>query len=547
MKNKIFSLILAAVYFMNMNAGLVWAEQSRFAEVGKVRSSTASVLEDYHETLLYEEGAQFLRLKDLFRRVTFRRNKIPAWNVNVYDEVADNLFFTNRQGKQELTAQELAEGSGHAAPAAGKLTIVSGKTNGLNPGFVVKDSAGKTFLFKFDPVDNGEMASASESIASRLFHAIGYNVPTYHVFEFSLDQIEVSPEAKFWNEDGFKRKLSKEKVEEMLMFLYKTEDGKYRASASTYLEGEVLGPWDIDGRRRNDSNDIIPHRYLREVRALRVFASWINYYDLIDQNTLDVIENYEGKRVVKHYVIDFGSTLGSAGYSVKPEVYSHEYMFDYGDTTKAILSLGLWKKRWIKRMEENAKQEPLDPSIGYFDNRLFDAGKYKSQLPYHAFKEMTLDDAFWASKILLSFSDEDIRAVMKTGKLTSKEAETYIADTLIERRDMIAQYWMDRTVPLDDFTVTAEAGGVRIRAVDLALKHQLKKSAKYSYKVCKTDIRGETDQPSIFIPNDKISSLSNVCVCLRSLRENGKWSKRLCLKLEKNGDSLTLKEVKRQI
>ena len=43
------------------------------------------------------------------------------------------------------------------------------------------------------------------------------------------------------------------------------------------------------------------------------------------------------------------------------------------------------------------------------------------------------DDAFWAAKQVMAFTDEQIRAIVKTGQYSDPRAEKYIADHLIVR------------------------------------------------------------------------------------------------------------------
>jgi hypothetical protein len=69
---------------------------------------------------------------------------------------------------------------------------------------------------------------------------------------------------------------------------------------------------------------------------------------------------------------------------------------------------------------------------------------------------MLPDDGFWAAKIVARFSDEAIRALVKTGKYLDPEAERYLADVLIKRRDKIVSYYFRQINPLDDFKVEAD-------------------------------------------------------------------------------------------
>jgi len=65
-----------------------------------------------------------------------------AKNVNSIDEVPDSSWFTNRAGLRRLTAEDVANGPDtDDGPAPGRWTITSSKSDGVTPGFTVKDSA----------------------------------------------------------------------------------------------------------------------------------------------------------------------------------------------------------------------------------------------------------------------------------------------------------------------------------------------------------------------------------------------------------------------
>ena len=66
---------------------------------------------------------------------------------------------------------------------------------------------------------------------------------------------------------------------------------------------------------------------------------------------------------------------------------------------------------------------------------------------------MLADDAFWAAKIIARFSDDAIRAIVKTGDYLSPSAERYLADTLIKRRDKVVAYFFRQLNPLDGFAI----------------------------------------------------------------------------------------------
>jgi hypothetical protein len=51
--------------------------------------------------------------------------------------------------------------------------------------------------------------------------------------------------------------------------------------------------------------------------------------------------------------------------------------------------------------------------------------------------------------MVMTFTEQEIRAIVKTGRISDPEA--YLADTLIERRNKIGRYWLTRMSSLDRF------------------------------------------------------------------------------------------------
>ena len=60
------------------------------------------------------------------------------------------------------------------------------------------------------------------------------------------------------------------------------------------------------------------------------------------------------------------------------------------------------------------------------------------------------DDAFWAARQVMAFTDDEIRAIVRTGQY-SQPAEDWITATLIERRNRIGRTFFTKVLPLDHF------------------------------------------------------------------------------------------------
>ena len=81
-------------------------------------------------------------------------------------------------------------------------------------------------------------------------------------------------------------------------------------------DGIPLGPFQFFTTRADDPNDLFSHEHLRVLRGFFVFASWINHIYASAPTTLDMLIEEDfgsgGVRYIRHYLIDFFSSLGAA-------------------------------------------------------------------------------------------------------------------------------------------------------------------------------------------------------------------------------------------
>ena len=128
-----------------------------------------------------------------------------AGNVNTIDEVPDSSWFTNRAGKGAgpLDLEALVKGPDTSnGPAPGPWTVIARKSEGVTPGFTIRDSAGEVYWIKFDPKGFAEMASGAEVISTKFFHAFGYHVAENYLATFRPEDLRVAPDATMKDEDG---------------------------------------------------------------------------------------------------------------------------------------------------------------------------------------------------------------------------------------------------------------------------------------------------------------------------------------------------------
>jgi hypothetical protein len=205
------------------------------------------------------------------------------------------------------------------------------------------------------------------------------------------------------------------------------------------------------------------------LRGLAVFSAWLNHHDTRSINTMDTLVEEDGRRYLKHYLIDFGSILGSAGYAPKEAWIGHRYVIQQGDTAKRLMTLGFVPPRWARA------EYPKLGGVGLFDSWSFEPLSWRPFYPNPAFEMMDDVDAFWAAKQVAAFTDEEIRAIVKTGKYSDSRAEAWIADCLIERRDKLVKAWFSRVLPLDRFRVDND----RLAFDDLGVQHGVTAARDY--------------------------------------------------------------------
>jgi len=500
----------------------------------KVKSRDTSFYRDFFDSVFYKPFAGFLRMDDMLVRAKVSRRE--AQDINQFDEVPDSSFFVNRQGREPLSVQAMVQGpsKGPAPDIQGPWTVTKGKVEGVSTGFFIKDQKGDAYLLKFDPKENPEMATAAEIIGHKFFYAFGYNVPEYYLVSFAPEILAPDPKATYYDDNGFKRSLDQAALQELIARIPKFKEGKLRASASKMISGIRKGYMDFDGRRTSDPEDLIPHENRRSIRALRVFGSWLNHYDLRKGNTMDALVEENGKTYIKHYLIDFGSTLGSAAYRPKVPVAGYEHIFDWLEVGMAVPTFKWKEKEWEERWDK-ANRKVEHPAIGFFDNNNFDPGEWKSQLTYEAFDRLTLGDAFWASKIIMTITDEDIRAVVATGEYSDAQDQELITQVLIVRRDMIGQYWFDRVTPLDEIKLFKTSDNkYEIRFVDLSVKYRFAKAEETTYrydtvvknrsKVIRRTGFQEFSSPSLSLDLAGIGPAEHVVVFIEAKRSGKAWN-----------------------
>ena len=433
-----------------------------------------------HKMIFYRVG-QLLNLGRSLRTLgtwVGLADPLEAGNVNALDEVPNSTWFTNRHYVSPLSQEELRRGSNtnRGPDPEGMWSVISAKESlGSTPGFVIRDQKQDVYVMKFDSLLNPEMTTASEMITPRFLHAAGYNVPEHYLVTLDPDRLIVDPKAKIRGKYRRRLPMTEEDVKATLDRVPHRPDGTIRAVASKFLPGIPKGPFLYEKKRPDDLNDRIRHDNRRELRGLAVVAAFLNHTDTKAANALDMYD--PEKQYLIHYLIDFSSTLGADNADPQLPRYGNEYFLDFGTVGRSMVSLGAYVKPWEVTL-------PMDhPSVGYFNAEYFDPSRWRPTFPNPAFLQMSLRDAYWGAKIVTAFTDEDIDAIVHTGKFTDPRAEQYVAHVLKTRRDKIGKYYFNLVNPLDHFSLKETQSGTQVLVFEnLALTHGYAPASNPTYR-----------------------------------------------------------------
>jgi len=399
-------------------------------------SQDASKVEEMEIGLLYELAA------NLAIGTRHEPSNTRAGNVNTIDEVPDSSWFTNRIGARTITTDEIARGQNAGSPPASeRWVVVHEKDSGARPGFTAKDANGETWFVSFDIPANPEGLSGATVAATKFFWALGYNQVETFVTSIDPATLTIDPSTLKRRPSGQRTRFTEDDLDEVLERAARNADGKYRATAGRLLPGKVVGRFRYDGTRPDDPNDVVPHEHRRELRALRVFGAWTNLTDLKAGNTLDTLVQENGRSVVKHVLQDVGSTFGMANGSTDWNI-GYEYFYEGKTSRSRLVSFGFALSPWQTIPYKEY------PSVGRFEGDHFDPTTWKPHTPPIAYVEMRADDAFWGAQRVMAFSDDLIRAAVRTGQYSDPEAEAYLVSVLIKRRDAIGRAYLPAINPV---------------------------------------------------------------------------------------------------
>lgn len=400
----------------------------------------ATYVQPWNIDLLYD------LLENMFTHPGDQAENVRAQDINTIDEVPDSSWFTNRIGTIALTAEDVAKGPNVTdGPAPGKWTVISAKSDGVTPGFTIRDEKNLVWFLKFDPPGYRAMATGTEVVVTKLMWALGYFVPENHVARLVPRDLVISPGTLYKLPTGRKRPMKQGDVNHLLDLAQRDPDGSYRVIASLALPGKVLGGFRFYGTRPDDPNDVIPHEHRRELRGYRVFAAWFNHVDSKAINSLDTLVTEDKKIFVRHNLLDFGSTLGSGALFPREPWEGYEYLFeDPHQIGRDLISVGFRIEPWRTLPMYQSR------SIGRLtlDNTKWDPEGWLPRVPNAAFLRARADDKFWAARKAMAITDDMIRAAVKTGEFGDSRSEDFLTKALIDRRNAIGKRYLPAINPI---------------------------------------------------------------------------------------------------
>lgn len=377
-----------------------------------------------------------------------------ALNVTAFDEVVSSAWYEHRMtGGERLSPDEVRRGPpGEAPSGSGPLTVVDGKLDGVTPGFTVEDRRGNRYLLKFDPPEYPGLTSGADAVTSRLFWAAGYHVPHDAVIDLDPARLVLGEGATVETREG-ERPLTRTDIETALEKTGRRPDGTVRALASLFVPGTPKGPFRFAGRREDDPNDYYPHEHRRELRGVWILSAWLNNVDLRFANTLDTFIEPTG--YLRHYLIDFGTTLGSGAIRPLNPREGMEYAFDPGPFLARWATLGAYRVGW-----EGLDGTPIHPSLGWLSVERFDPGGWKPFTGNASFRNVTVRDGYWGAKRVAALTPGHVRAAVAAGRYPAAAADTLV-DILLLRRRKVIEHWYARVTPAEDLEVrwSSEASG----------------------------------------------------------------------------------------
>jgi hypothetical protein len=339
--------------------------------------------------------------------------------------------------------------------------VTGAKQDGANPGFQITAANGVRYLLKFDDANQPERATAADVVGSKFYYAAGFHVPCDRIVFFRAEQLVVPESASALQG----KVITRERVDKLLGLAPHLPDGSFRAIASEWLPGKPIGPWNYEGVRADDANDVVKHEDRRELRGSRLLGAWLNHFDARAQNTLAMWATVPGAGgYIEHYILDWGDTLGSLwDWDPISRRLGYTYYLDLGAGLNDFVTFGAVERPW-----ERAHFGPTGSTLAYFSDIDFDAPTWKAGYPNPAFDAMTERDGAWMARIMSYFDDAAIDAVVAEARFTNPVTTAELARILKARRDKTLSRYLHVLSTLTAPRLEDSGGKTTLCLVDVA-------------------------------------------------------------------------------
>lgn len=395
----------------------------------------------------------------IFRPFT-RVFKVAPWgeapNANSLDEVADSAWFTNRLGRTPMTVDDVVLGNCKPeqlladSPPDGSWLVDEGKMNGSSLGFRVTIPGKGKYLMKVDG-DPPERSTAASAIGAAVYRAAGFFSSCEQIVYFKPSALKLKPGLRVKDNTGVEKDFDQAALDRVVKAA--TPRGEQvRMQASAWLSGYLIGPYRYEGTRSDDPNDIIPHEDRRELRGMRVLASWLDHFDSREQNTMDTWmadkkdppDSSPGH--VEHHILDTSDCLGSEwAWDGISKRLGYSYLLDWGDIGAAFVTLGIPHHTW-----DLVERTPGHTKFGYFNVKDFRADGWKNEYPNPAFSRMTERDAAWMARKMAHITPAMVSGLAKAGEFTDPADTVFLEQTLEGRLEKILDRYLTKLSPLGE-------------------------------------------------------------------------------------------------
>ena len=409
---------------------------------------------------------------------------VPAEDVNSVGEVPNSSWFHNRVS--DVTPEKVANGAGIGDPGPESFLpwkVTGMKVGGANPGFVFEDARGARYLCKVDKPGEPNVATGAGAIAVRLFWAMGYHTPDDRIVYFDREQLQVGDGATYKTQKGRREPVTPEMLDQLLNERAgQNAAGQYRVLVSRFLPGRPLGGYSYTGARKDDPNDVIPHQNRRSLRGLRVFGAWLNHVDLKIDNTLDLYTESDGRRFVRHYLVDFDGCLGGYWAARHEARIGFAYEFDMREFVTGTATAGLYKRPYEDLVTA------VHPELGEFEADVYEPGGWRQNYLNDQLFGLRPADAFWAGTILAQVSDDHVRAAAAAARYDDPGAAVIVTRILGARRDKTVDWALTQVTPVVGLEpVPAPSGDLTIEARDALVVYGRPSSLQYRVRIFDAD------------------------------------------------------------